>query len=253
MEVFVKVAVKGIVIKEASLCSGDKSITILTDEYGIITAFIRHRHSLKKNKIFMIRTFAYCSFLLFSGKSGYTVDDIEIIDLFWNIKNDIRFLAISQYFCEICLALLPEKECSKDFLRLLLNSIFYISSKKKEIKFIKAIFEMRACSLCGYIPNLICCQKCGVYESEIMYFSLNNANILCVKCAKHDKNNTNEKKLKKGELAALRHIVYSDFKKLFSFDLSVDALKTISDLSEKYIKYYVKSDFKTLEIYKEIE
>lgn len=252
-EVFVKVVVKGIVIKEVSLYSGDKLINILTEEYGIITAFVRHQHSLKKNKVFTVRAFAYCNFVLFSGKSGYTVDEIEVIDLFWNIKNDIRFLAISQYFCEICLALSPEKEHSGDFLKLLLNSIFYISSEKKEIKFIKTIFEMRACSLCGYMPNLICCHKCGTYESEIMYFFLSDANILCEKCAKYDNNNIDEKKLTKGMLAALRHIVYSDFKKLFSFDLSADALETISDLSEKYVRYYVKSDFKTLEIYKEIE
>ena len=47
-------------------------------------------------------------------------------------------------------------------------------------------------------------------------------------------------------------------KKAYQSNPDIDITKTKNNidlvpLSEKYIKYYVKSDFKTLEIYKEIE
>ncbi len=51
-------------------------------------------------------------------------------------------------------------------------------------------------------------------------------------------------------LAALRHIVYGDEKRLYSFRLSPDALRRLSDASERFLFAQMERRFRTLEFYK---
>lgn len=55
-----------------------------------------------------------------------------------------------------------------------------------------------------------------------------------------------------GVLTAMRHIIYSEFEKIFSFNLSEENIKNLSKTTEKYILYTLNRRFKTLEFLKNI-
>ncbi|MDD2417406.1 MAG: DNA repair protein RecO, partial [Oscillospiraceae bacterium] len=50
-------------------------------------------------------------------------------------------------------------------------------------------------------------------------------------------------------LAAMRHIVYSEFDKCFSFTMSEEGLKQLSVYAEKFMLVQLGRSFKTLEFY----
>ena len=54
-------------------------------------------------------------------------------------------------------------------------------------------------------------------------------------------------------LAAMRHIVYSPLKRLFSFRLGEDTLKELSDASETYLLTQLERGFFTLDFYKSLQ
>ena len=238
---------KGIVVKEIKLSNDDRLIKILTENMGIITAIIKESRRRKNDRNSLIRMLSYCNFELFEGKNYYIVDNAEVLDIFWSIKDDLKIFAVSQYFCELSMALSPEPSNSQDFLKLLLNSVFYISKKIKDIELVKIIFEMRALTLCGYMPDLVCCCECHKYTSDMMYFLLERSKIVCGDCFRGAEHSAIA--VSKGMLDALRHIVYSPIEKLFSFKLSDKAIKTLTDLSEKYVAYHLGTGFKSLEFY----
>lgn len=241
--------VKGIILREVNLSSDSRIADVLT-ENGIITAVIRDKKGKKMSKFASAHVCAYCSFMLFESKQYYIVDDLEVLELFWGIKNDLKLLAISQYFCELCLALSPDKSLCKDFLRLFLNSLFYISKNIKDYRLVKLIFEMRACSMCGYMPNIVCCSNCKKYENDKMYFKVNSGDICCIDCCA--KKDPGDIEITCGMLYALRHIIYVPIEKLFAFNLSDQATKVLSDISEKYIEYHISANFKSLDFYKKL-
>lgn len=246
-----KTEVNGIVIKEVELSTGSRLVHILTAEFGVITAIIKSGHLKSANKFSSIHVLMYCRFVLFKRKEYYHVDEFEILNVFWEIKDDLKSLAICQYFCELCIALDPETAVSADFLRLFLNSVYYISKKIKKLELIKLIFEMKSLSLCGYMPNLICCPKCGEYDSDSMFFLLNGGKIICDRCYS-ESIDASSVKLTKGMLYALRHVIYSPIEKIFSFEVSDDALKILSKLSENYVEYHLDTNFKSLDFYKRL-
>lgn len=242
-----KTEVKGVVIREIKLSNDDRLIKILTENAGIVTAIVKESRKRKNDYSSLIRVLSYCVFELFEGKNYYVVDSAEVLDIFWSIKDDLKCFAVSQYFCELCLALSPESSNSQDFLKLFLNSVFCISKKIKDIELVKIIFEMRALTLCGYMPDLVCCRKCHKYESDVMYFLLEQSKIICSDCLSEPISSAI--KISQGMLYALRYIVYSPIEKVFSFKLSDKAKDVLSKLSEKYVLYHLGSGFKSLEFY----
>ncbi len=246
-----KIYLNGLIIRETDLGENSKVIKILTAEKGIISAIVKQSSNLKNKNTAIVQLFTYCGFSLYIGKKGYTVDESEILELFWGIREDLNRLALAQYFCELCLALAPEENNAGDFLRLFLNSLFYLSRKKKNINFLKAVFEMRACSVCGYMPNLIGCHKCKIYDSSAMKFIIEKGNLICEKCISSEEL-TKGYILTPGLLAALRHIIYSPVEKLFSFNISEETESALSDICEKYIYAHLRADFKSLKFYKSI-
>lgn len=53
-------------------------------------------------------------------------------------------------------------------------------------------------------------------------------------------------------LAALRHIVYGDPKRLYSFTLGADAQKRLSAAAEAFVSAQLERGFKTLDFYKSV-
>ena len=54
-------------------------------------------------------------------------------------------------------------------------------------------------------------------------------------------------------LAALRHIVYGDPKRLYSFTLGADALRRLSGAAEAFAAAQLERGFRTLEFYKSLQ
>ncbi len=245
-----QIKVTGLVVMETNLGERDKIITILTSEKGLIRAITKGVKSISNKNVGATQLFSYSRFILYKGKSGYIVDDSEIQEVFFNLRNSIEKIALSQYFCDLALALSPEDGDARDFLRLMLNSFDYLCNEKRNFDMIKSIVEMKMISLAGYMPDVVCCQKCGKYEDDLVYFSFELGSFYCGCCKDGLKNKCIA--IRKGTLIALRHIIYAPFNKLFNFRLSDNAQSELTNLCENYVIYQLDRRFKTLDFYKSL-
>ena len=71
-----------------------------------------------------------------------------------------------------------------ELLRLLLNTLHLLCKGTKPLVQIKAVFELRALSISGYMPNILACANCGTYETPVMYFDVDGGCIYCENCPK---------------------------------------------------------------------
>ena len=247
-----KIDVNGIIIRERNLTENSKVINILTSEMGVISALIKKSKNRKYNNgQRFTEIFMYCKFTLYVAKNGYILNDFEVKERFFEIRNDFKCFALAQYFSQLTLSLYPEKEISSEFLRVILNCLFYLANKKRDLKLIKCIFELRSCSLCGYAPMLISCSICKRYSASKMYFSLSQAKLFCSECI--ESNNLSSCNLINSSLlSTLRHIVYSSLENLFNFSISDSNLNMLSELTEKYIRIHVSDNFKVLDFFNKV-
>lgn len=232
----------GLVIKETTIRDNDRMITIITRDFGVITAFVRGVKSFKSKRGSATSLLSFSNFNLDAKGDTYTVTEASINKVFFGAGSDIVTLTVAQYFCELCNVFRPYENESEEFLRLILNSLHFLTENKRSPELIKAITELRVAVIAGYAPNLVACDGCGRFEDAVMYFKLDDGTLYCNDC-----NKENCLSISLTVLQAMRHIVYSKFEQLYSFEIPETAAKELSILTERYVTYQTEHRFTTLE------
>ena len=241
---------KGLIIKEQNIGERDKLVWVLTESHGILRAFARGAKNIKSPKCAGTGLLSYSSLSVFEGRESYSIDEAVSIEQFTGLHRDIEKLALAQYFCELCLHLCPSGQEASEQLRLTLNALYLLSTDKRPTLQIKLCFEMRLIAMTGYMPDLVMCAGCGVYEAPDMVFVPRTGQLWCSACA--EKNGITGARLPIAAVTALRHTVYADFDKLFSFSLKDELLAPLSLASERYVAYMTQKDYPTLQFYKQL-
>ena len=245
-----KFKTKGLILKQQNIGERDKLVWALTESHGILRAFARGAKNIKSPKCAGTGLLSYSDLTFFEGRDSYSVDEAVSLSQFVGLRSDIENMSLAQYFCELCLHLCPTGQEAQEHLRLILNSLYLLSEHKRPPLQVKVCFEMRLIALTGYLPDLVMCADCGVYESPEMVFVPHTGKLYCAACA--DKSGVQGFRLPIAAITALRHTVYADFEKLFSFELKEELLGPLSLASERYIACMTQRDFPTLQFYKQI-
>ncbi len=242
-----QIKTQGIIIREQVVGESDRLVTVLTQDEGVVRAFARRAKNLKDSKNSATGLLCYSRLNLYKGREKYIINDAFPIEVFFGLRQDIVRLALAQYFCGLAAELVPEGVEAGEYLRLVLNALHFLSEGTRSPQLLKPIVELRMLSLAGYMPDLVCCAECGAYEAERMYFKVSRGTIYCQDCYL-DKGDPCAP-LSRAALTAMRHIIYSDFEKIFSFSVSEGAEKELSAAVEAYLLHILGKRPKTLDFY----
>lgn len=239
----------GLIIKEQNIGENDRLVFALTKSNGVIRAFVKGAKNIKNQKCAATSLLSYSRLTIYKGRESYIIGEAQSIKIFSKLRNDVKKMCLAQYFCELALTVCPREQNSEPFLKLVLNSLYLLSEGKRSAELIKPCLEMRLVSLAGYMPDLTMCRNCGEYSVDTMYFLPEIGMLECASC--HERMSGGIA-LSPSALTALRHTIYADDDKLFSFSLSQEGLELLNICSESYLKYKFEKDFKTLNFYKAI-
>lgn len=236
---------EGLVIKTKSVGENDRLITILTRDRGVINAFASGAKAVKSRKGAATGLLAYSSFSVIKKNDTYKIYEAAIQKIFFGAGIDIRLLSLAQYFCELAAAVVPAETESEEFLRLILNSLHFLLSGKRLPELVKAITELRLASLSGFMPDLVACSDCGLFENDIMYFYPYDGRLRCPGCKKAEPSYA----VNQTQLSAMRHIAFSEFALLYNFKIpEADAIQ-LSHITERYIAVQTERKYTTLDLY----
>lgn len=239
----------GLVLREVKVKEADRIITLLTPQHGIVTASAKGSLRLKNKLFSACGLFCYAEYTLFEGKTMFTVDDAQIKEVFFGLRESIEATSLAMYLAELALSLEPTKDESETQLRLLLNCLYLISNKKKPLEQIKAVYEIRAISESGFLPDLLCCAACGRYDGGAFYFDVQEGKLLCSACAAKNGRTPN---LSASALTALRHAALVEDKKIFNFNLAPDSMAQLANVAEQYAQRHLDKPMKTLQFLKTV-
>lgn len=240
---------KGLVLKQQKIGERNRLITILTESRGVLRAFAYGAESINNAKNTSTTMFSYSTFTISEGKSSFVVEDTSIIETFFGLRNDISRLALAQYILELGYEFSPENNYSGEFLRIILNTLWFLSKGKKKEAFLKSVAELRLISMAGYAPSIIGCDRCGCFESEKMYFSLSSGLLYC----ENHQNETAPIELPLAVVRAMRHIIFSNTESLWKFDIDSKYISDLNFVTEKYLILKSEHTFFTLDFYNTVK
>ena len=170
---------------------------------------------------------------------------------FRGMRQDLVKFALGCYGAEVTELLAVEGVPNPELLSLLLNSLHALDRLQRPPALIKAAFELRALCLAGYEPMLDGCAVCGREPPEEPRFHLREGVLHCAAC-RGEVGDGISMPVSGAVLSAMRHIVYGDPKRLFSFHLGEEELRTLAGTAEAYLLTQLERGFRTLDFYKQI-
>ena len=232
--------VSGIVISENNMGDYDKMVTLLTPNLGKISCSARGARRTKSLLLAGTQFLCFGEYQLFKVGDNYKINSCETIEMFYNLRTDLDKLTYASYITKIVSDVTTENQNSYNTLKLFLNTLYAISETDKNLDLIVSVFRLRLIKILGFAPNTRECVSCGEKEN-ITHFSLIDNGFKCQDCSKQD---TGAIKISEPTKNAIKYIMISDPKKIFSFSISEEGKKELEIISSLYLNDKLDKEYK---------
>ena len=238
---------RGVVLRETETKETDKILTLLTWDQGKIPVIARGARRKNCKFTAAAQPLAYSEWTLYQRKDWYYASDASTLELFGGVRGELEALALGCYMTELTEAVAPDAVPVPELLRHLLNGLYALSALHKPPALVKPAFELRLLCLAGYEPLADTCAVCGREDLEDPVLDPVQGVVRCRGCG-----GGAGRPLCRDSLAAMRHIVYGDPKRLYSFHLGPEPLRRLSVAAEAFLFAQLERGFHTLDFYKSI-
>ena len=230
---------KALVLRAVDYKESDKILTLLTQESGKLTASARGCRKKGSPVAAGVQLLAWSDLVLYEYQGRWTVKEAAVEREFLGLRRDAEALAV-------------EDVPAPELLSLVLNSLYALDQMpQKPLALVKAAFELRLMCAAGYEPILDGCAVCGAERPEEPRFHLREGALHCAKC-RGGVGEGISMPVSPPVLAAMRHVVCGDARRLFSFRLDSGALEELAGVSEAYLLTQLERGFRTLDFYKQM-
>ena len=244
------IVTKGIVLRESETKEADKIMTLLTQDRGKIPVIARGVRRKGCKYAACAQPLVYSEWTLYQKGDWYYANEGTTMELFDGLRKDLDAMALGFYFAEMTEAVVTEETPSQEILRHLLTGLYALSALHKPPDLVKAAFEIKLMCLAGYEPLADSCAFCGCVEPEQPLFDVVQGVLRCRACGVGE--SSLSMPLCQSSLAALRHVIYGDPKRLYSFRLDEEALRRLGNAAEAFAAAQLERGFRTLDFYKSL-
>jgi len=236
----------GIVVRDFQR-DEDRILTILTRRYGLITAFANKANRPRSPLAGSTELLCHSNFEIFKNRERYTIDRAEMINSFFGLRACVEDLALGCYFAQLMQELAPQDGESGEYIDIILAALYLLEQKKRHHNLLKPAYELRLLTFAGYMPDLVACASCAGEGAGGMHFSIEGS-LACAECL--PPGTPGVYALSPGVLAAMRHAIYAEPRRVFSFSLSEQGLSSLREISEAFLLRQVEKTFPALEFYR---
>ena len=242
---------RGLILREVRYKESDRILTVLTDTEGKRT--LKARGALRKSSKTAAATqqLTFSELTVFENRGYATVNEASVLEPFDGLRADFSAFALGCYVAEVLEAVSEEGVPDPAVLQLGLNALYALSRGLCPHAQVKAVFELRLMAVAGFEPELSACPVCGETQPESPWFYLPEGTVFCGRCRASAPGGVTP--LDPDALAAMRHIVQSDPKRIFSFTLEGAAMEQLSSLAERYLTTQLDRGFSSLEYWKKVK
>ena len=240
--------IRAIVLRVTDYNDRDALLTVLTQKHGKLTVKARGLRRKNSPLIAPCQLLAFGEFTLFEYKGQYTINEAHSIELFSNLRRDLTKLSLGTYFAQVAEVLSQEDLPNPELQSLVLNCLYALSKLDMPEMKVKAVFELRAACLAGFMPDLFGCHICGNQNPD--RFDLSEGMLECANC--RSVGGGIRMPVTPTVLDAMRYICFCDPRKILSFDIKTENLMKLADITEAYLTTQLERGFSTLDFYKSL-
>ncbi len=242
---------EGLVLRQTKYDDWDKILTIFARNNGKIQAIAKGARRPKGSLVAGTQVFCYSEFLLYQGRSLYQVNQADIIDSFFSLRDDLYKLAYATYIAELVDAGSVEELANIKLFDLTIKTLGVLSRLEKDYKKLLAAFQLKYISFIGYRPYL---RKCVICNSELgskIKLSHEHGGCICEKCSSYGYYGP---LVNKDIIVKIEQLLLVPLDKIDDLSISHNDMDIIEKLVTDYTMNHIeKRNFKSLEFLKSLE
>ncbi|MCU1379799.1 MAG: replication and repair protein RecO [Acidimicrobiales bacterium] len=172
---------EGIVLRTMRLGESDKIVTIVTRGRGKVRAVAKGVRKTKSRFGGRLEPLTHVALQLYEGRNLDTITQVETIDHFKAIREDLDRLTQATTMLEVVDAIVQEGEENPRLHQMLLGALRTLEAQPSPL--VVPAFFWKLLAQEGYRPILDRCASCGSVE-DLVAFDLNEGGTLCRNCAR---------------------------------------------------------------------
>ncbi|QUH26895.1 DNA repair protein RecO [Serpentinicella alkaliphila] len=240
----------GIVLKNSKFNENDSLLVIFTRKLGKVSAVAKGARNPKSVLLSGVQPFCYSDFVLYKGKSLYTVSQCDVKQSFYKLREDLDRLTYAAYLLELVSAETREGQTNNRLFNLLGKTLLIMSNPEAELNTVLRAFEIKFLHYSGYTPQLNDCVNCGSTQQTGWKFSPKEGGLLCSNCHSID-----YKAIKMSDytLKLAKYLLVKDISEIQKLKISNFLNLELSKVLKEYIFVHInKQSFKSLDIIEKI-
>lgn len=176
---------RGLVIRTVDYRDNDRILTLFTAENGRVDAKARNCRKATSPLLACAQVFTYGEYQLFSRGGKYVVDQGEVLESFYPLREDVGRFAAASLCASLCLEGVQAEEGSEAIFSLLYHTLSFLTYGDNDPGDLAACFLIRFLSLAGFRPAITHCAVCGrdLREDPVIRFLPDRGGAVCAACS----------------------------------------------------------------------
>ena len=237
--------------------------TFYTREYGKIRGIVKGIRDTRVRFGSTLEPFSLNEILFYKRRRGgdlHQVTQVELLDLYPSVREDLERLSYASYFCELLDELVEAEEPGPALFDLFRDSLNFLASGASA-KRAARIFEVKFFSLLGLMPEINACVSCRSADIERAYFNSSMGGVHCEKCHKgtHGRGVSPARvggtsvPISKGALNFLRHVMRSQVADLGKVKVSQGVGEELERILRRFTDFHLSNKLKTVQFMEKME
>ena len=236
---------RGMVIRTVDYRDNDRILTLFTAESGRVDAKARNCRKATSPLLGCTQPFTYGEYQLFYHKNKYIIDQGEVLESFYPLREDVEKYAAASLCASLCLEGVQAEERNEDIFSLLYHTLSFLTYGDSDPGDLTAAFLIRFLALSGFRPAITQCAACGrdLREDPVIRFLPDKGGAVCAACSPVGR------KIGRTALEAMRRILLLDDDQLFRVKLKAPLRAEVLSHLIPYAKLYLPGTEKAADLF----
>ena len=236
---------RGMVIRTVDYRDNDRILTLFTAESGRVDAKARNCRKATSPLLGCTQPFTYGEYQLFYHKNKYIIDQGEVLESFYPLREDVEKYAAASLCASLCLEGIQAEERNEDIFSLLYHTLSFLTYGDSDPGDLTAAFLIRFLALSGFRPAITQCAACGrdLREDPVIRFLPDKGGAVCAACSPVGR------KIGRTALEAMRRMLLLSDDQLFRVKLKAPLRAEVLSHLIPYAKLYLPGVEKAADLF----
>ncbi|MDO4564525.1 MAG: DNA repair protein RecO [Clostridia bacterium] len=228
----------GIVTSCTDYRDNDRILTLFTFERGRIDAKARNCRKPTAPLVACAQPFAFAEYELFYNRGRYTVNQYELKESFFALREDVERFSLASVATRLCQEAVQQEQPNEELFSLLYHTLSFLTYGDCAPSDILLCFLLRFLDIIGYCPTITRCAGCGrdLRQEARIYFSAARGGAVCPGCCQHDR------QISKTALEAMRRILLKKDPELAEVRMKDELNREIGTALVRYLEHIFGAD-----------